>query len=470
MDPINVRYQAHSTLSKLHNDDSFVRFVLGPFGSGKSVGCAMEVFRRACLQPPGPDGIRRSRWAIVRTSYRELQDTTLRTWRDWIPPQLGTWKESQMTQVLRYQDVEAEVLFRALDRPEDVRKLLSLELTGAWLNEAREISKPIFDTLCGRVGRYPRKSQTSDVTGGWFGIVGDSNPPDNDHWIYRIFEEEKPPGFKIFHQPSGLAAEAENVENLPPEYYSRLCAGKDEEWVKVYVHGEYGFITDGKPVHPQFKTTVHVAPDFLEPRPVLPIYFGCDFGLTPAAVFGQQLPSGRWLILREIVTEDMGAERFGGLVSEALRGPYSKFSIDGWGDPAGDERSVIRENENVFSILIGQGIPISPAPSNDPVLRQEALNHLLGKLDMAGEPALTICPSCKTLIKGLSGGYRYRRLAVSGTDRFTEKPEKNHYSHICEALHYMLLGAGVGSQVMDGRITGALAAKFYPKPRVIRAL
>ena len=375
-----------------------------------------------------------------------------------------------MTLSLRFEDVEAEVLFRALDRPEDVRKLLSLELTGAWLNESREVSKPIFDTLCGRVGRYPRRSANDDTHGGWFGILMDTNPPDNDHWHYRLFEEQKPDGFKVFHQPSGLSPEAENTENLPPGYYERMCAGKDEEWVKVYVHGEYGFISDGKPVHPRFRTTVHVADDFLNPDPGREIFFGCDFGLTPAAVFGQQMATGRWQIYSEIVTEDMGAETFGGLLSEKLRGPYQNHAVEGWGDPSGDERSAIRETENVFSILLGQGIPIGPAPSNDPVLRQEALNHLLGKLDMAGQPAITICPSCTRLIKGLSGGYRYRRLQISGSDRFTEKPEKNHFSHVCEALHYMLLGAGVGAQVLDGRVSGALQAAHFPKPKVIRAL
>jgi len=34
--------------------------------SGKSSACVMELIRRASLQEPGPDGIRRSRWAVVR--------------------------------------------------------------------------------------------------------------------------------------------------------------------------------------------------------------------------------------------------------------------------------------------------------------------------------------------------------------------------------------------------------------------
>ena len=100
----------------------------------------VEIFRRACEQAPQQDGIRRTRFAIVRSTYRELQDTTLKTWLDWFPEDLGQSRlnRSEMTHLLRFNDVECEVMFRALDRPDDVKKLLSLELTGAWINEARE--------------------------------------------------------------------------------------------------------------------------------------------------------------------------------------------------------------------------------------------------------------------------------------------------------------------------------------------
>ena len=39
-------------------DDSFFRGLRGPVGSGKSVSCCIEIFRRALKQEPGPDGKR----------------------------------------------------------------------------------------------------------------------------------------------------------------------------------------------------------------------------------------------------------------------------------------------------------------------------------------------------------------------------------------------------------------------------
>ena len=42
---------------------------------------------------------------------------------------------------------------------------------------------------------------------------------------------------KVFHQPSGLADNAENLVNLTPGYYERLALGKSPEWIKVYIKG-----------------------------------------------------------------------------------------------------------------------------------------------------------------------------------------------------------------------------------------
>ena len=89
-----INYTASKTLSRFHRDDSFVRAIVGPFGSGKSVGCVMDMLMRSAGVTPGPDGIRRTRWGVVRNTYRELRDTTLRTFEEWVPQAIRTWHES----------------------------------------------------------------------------------------------------------------------------------------------------------------------------------------------------------------------------------------------------------------------------------------------------------------------------------------------------------------------------------------
>ncbi len=65
-----------------------------------------------------------------------------------------------------------------------------------------------------------------------------------------------------------------------------------------------------------------------------------------------------------------------------------------------------------------------------------------------GQPGLLISPKCKILRKGMAGGYSYRRVQVAGDERYHDKPDKNRFSHPCEAAQYMMLGAGEGSSVI----------------------
>src|SRR4051812_31450009 len=253
-------YKNAPSLYRFHTSDAFVRGAMGPIGSGKSVACVMEIMRRAGMQRPGADGRRRSRWAVIRNTYGELRDTVLKTFFDWVPPSGNApprkWSASDFTYRITEGDLDLEILFRALDRPQQVKKLLSLELTGAWVNEAREVPLTVINALQGRVGRYPSGREEGC---GWFGVIMDTNAPDTDHWWYRLFEEERPENWLLVRQPPGRATEAENIANLPPRYYANLVPGKSADWVRVYVDGQYGFVREGRPVWGEYNDRVHCA-------------------------------------------------------------------------------------------------------------------------------------------------------------------------------------------------------------------
>lgn len=463
MADVTVKYDPPRTMAAFLASHAFVRCVVGPVGSGKSSGCCVEILRRSSEQAPGPDGKRRTRWAVIRNTYAELRDTTRKTFEDWIPAVLGTWREADFIFELRYGDVVAEILFRALDRPEDVRKLLSLELTGAYLNESKEIPRAVFDMLTGRVGRFPSK-----MLGGptWFGIWMDTNPPDTDHWIYRIFEEDRPAGYELFRQPSGLSEEAENKENLPPGYYDRMCAGKTADFINVYVKGQYGFVKDGKPIYPEWNDPIHVDPA-VGPIQGAPILLGQDFGLTPAAVLAQRDPQdGQIQVFGELVSSDMGAVNFARELATKLKREWPHRVVRGWGDPAGEQRAQTDE-KTPYLIFREQGLPIHPAPTNDFTLRREAIAGLLQRLTLKGRPALVISPKCMTLRKGMAGGYCFKRVQVSGDERFQDKPDKNRFSHVCEALQYLAVGEGEDRRAVRG---AGVHERVEPSRRVRRAL
>lgn len=452
-EPRTIEYNASPTLTKFHLSDAFVRGVRGPVGSGKSTGCSWELMRRGREQIPGPDGKRHTRFAVVRNTYRELADTTLKTWLDWFPEEhLGAFNHQDMIHHIQRDDLDMEVLFRALDRPQDVKKVLSLELTGAWVNEAREVPKGIIDALGDRTGRYP-----SVRNGGctWRGVLLDTNSPDSDHWWYRLAEEERPLGWEFFSQPGGLIEvngkwvpnpHAENTDNLEPNYYETRWPGKTRDYILVYYANNYGFVQDGKPVYPEYNDAIHAAKEILQPDPRLPLYVGIDYGLTPAAVMGQRTTRGQWRWIDELVTEDMGAVRFAQVLGMVLRERYRDFKLHIYGDPSGDNRAQTDET-TPSQILQSRNIPVMAAPTNDPIIRREAVATACSRM-IDGQPGLLISPKCKVTRKGMGGGYCYRRIQVSGDERYHDVPNKNKFSHPCEAAQYMMIGAGEGDSVI----------------------
>lgn len=451
---MNINYVASPTLAEFHKDEHFVRAIMGPIGSGKSVGCVVDLFLKAFAQDPSPlSNSRKTRFAIIRNTYRELVDTTIRTFFDWFPERLGTYLKKDMTFITKIPlgdgtSAEVEILFRALDKPDDIKKLLSLELTGAWINEAREIPKQIMDMLIGRLGRYPNMR---DGGATWHGLIMDTNPPDSDHWWYKLFENDCPKSYKLFKQPSGTSPQAENIENLPKDYYITMQDGKDKEWINVYVHGNYGFVQDGKPVFSEYKDDIHYTDQEVFINPLAnTIYVGIDFGLTPAAVFGTKTPSDRWIIFDELVTEDMGASNFSRLLNEMINNKYKDYEFEIYGDPAGDQRAQTDE-VTPFQILAANGITAWPTYTNDFIIRREAVAAPLQRLDFAGNPGFQITSGAPMIRKALAGGYKYRRMAVTGADRYMDKPEKGRYSHVADALQYLMVGAGEGNSVIENK-------------------
>jgi len=476
---INFKYKPEGdTLKKFMKSDDFFRGLRGPVGSGKSVACCIEIFRRSLLQQKNAEGKRKSRWAVIRNTNPQLRTTTIKTWLDWFPE--DTWGNFAWsvpyTHRILVGELDVEVIFLALDRPEDVKKLLSLELTGVWVNEAREIPKSIIDACTMRVGRFPSMREGG---ASWYGVIADTNAPEEDHWWPimaadvpvpdHISRDEalmliKPDNWSFYTQPPALLEnkgkdgfitgyednkKSENKKNLTEKYYENIIRGKTKGWIDVYVLNKLGSIEEGKPVYHSFKEELHITKNKIDLIPGQPIWIGVDFGLTPAAVFGQRTTTGKWNILNELVCFDMGVIRFSELLRGEIAKLYKGYEVMIYGDPAGDFRSQTDER-TPFQIMRNHGLKAIPAPSNDVALRIEAVDSTLSRL-VDGSPGFNMSTDCINLKKGFNGGYHYRRLQVSG-DRYDEKPLKNRYSHVHDALQYLMMGAGEGRTMMSGKI------------------
>lgn len=463
---IDISYTASQTFQRFHTADNFVRGVRGPVGSGKSVGCIIELLNRALQQRPNKAGLRKTRWALTRATYPELKSTTIKTFGEWLPDSICPVKmnESPITATLALPLpdgtlVLAEFLFIALDKPKDLGKLLSLELTGAFVNEAKEVDQAVLDTLTSRVGRYP---SIRDGGPTWTGVILDTNSPAEDHW-YAALEKSPPDGWRFFQQPPALLRDpsaatgfvpnpnAENIQNLPNghQYYFNTLGGKDPNWIRAYVLNEYAAVRDGKPVYGEtFNERIHVAERALWPIAGKPVIVGLDFGLTPAAVF-IQLIDGQLRILDELVARRMGLTDFlNTSVLPKVAEKYSKCRRVWVGDPSGS-RAMDTDERSCFQVMHAMKMPVIPASTNAIEPRLEAVRHFLTRLVDGGKPALVLDPSCATLRNGFVNGYQYDRVQVSGEARYREKPAKNQYSHPHDALQYACLQALVAMRRQD---------------------
>ena len=433
---MEIDYTPSKVCKNFMMSDSKMRVLMGPVGSGKSVASTFEVIRRASMQEPNKQGIRKSRVAIVRETARQLQDTTIKTFHDWFPPGVcGNYMRTTKTYFFQVGDVECEIMFRALDDSDDVANLNSLELTFAWFNECRDINPDIVDAMSKRIGRFPSAKDGGPT---WFGMWGDTNPPTMDTWWYYQMEQLDPSdgvsfndnGWDVFKQPSGRSSLAENIENLPEGYYD--TQGRSEEYIRVYIDGEYGLSSAGQPVYKYFRPDYHMGEQSLRPiiNGVRPIVIGMDLGLTPAAVIGQQDPRGRVLILNEAVSSDMGVQRFvRTILKPMIYEHYTGAPVLVVTDPAGVQRAQTDERSAV-DIIKAEGLKVMPAKTNNVSARLSAVDdYLMRQVD--GDSAFLLDPRCSKLKAAMMGGYRFHKK--------NGNIEKNKHSHVAEALQYLML-------------------------------
>ena len=469
-----IDYKAPPTCGAFMQSASFGRLLAGPVGSGKTTACIFELLRRSCEQAQSSDGIRHTRWAIVRQTLRQLKDTVLKDILGWLEGMVS-YKVSDNTVYITMGDVRSEWILIPLDSPEDQQRLLSMQLTGVWMSEAIEMPVDLVDALSGRLGRYPSASMGGAT---WFGMIADTNMPTEGSEWYKFMHDSVPVDWQIFIQPGGLEKEAENLNwlhqtvetmKLPIDdekrlmqgrsYYERLARGRNADWVVRYVHAKYGNDPSGTAVFREsFNRSFHVRSD-VSPVSAAPIIVGQDFGRDPCSIIGQLDHKGRLLALEEVIAEDIGLEMH---LERALRPALMQARYLGKacamvGDPSGISKSSIYE-ETTFDVLKRMGMHAFPAPTNDIDPRLRAVEaFLLGQRD--GGPAFIIDRDrCPVLVRALGGGYRYAKTRM-GLRKLL--PEKNEYSHVMDALQYLCLAAHGGMQNM-------ITKRLTSRPRVVR--
>lgn len=441
----NLIFTPPKSLLPFLKSDKFASFVVGPLGSAKTTAAIMKIAYMAKRMAAGKDGIRRSRCVVVRNTRQMLFDTTIPDFMKWFPDgQAGSFLKTESKYILRFDDVECEVLFRGLDDANDVRRLLSLQLSFGIMDEFREIHPDVYEALVGRLGRYPDKTMVSpraewgvDVKGNPIGgcvddqgkpmkqLWGATNPPDVDTFWEKLLTAP-PDNVHVTIQPSGLSQEADWIHLLDSNYYENLAelhAG-DERWVDVYIHAKFGGSLAGMPVFRAFDSATHVAREALRPSSLFnTLIIGVDAGLSPAAVLGQVDYSGRVLVYDALTSEGMGALRF---VREKIK-PLIASKYPGYKtiviiDPAAFQRAQTDER-TVADIYKAEGFTVRPARTNGIAARLSAVDSYLTRT-VDGKSAFLLCPEgAKSLIQAMRGKYRYK---MKKNGEVEDTPEKSH--------------------------------------------
>jgi hypothetical protein len=469
---------------------AFIKFCIGPVGSGKTMAALQAGLAIAAVQGavPGPGGVRvrKARIGVIRESYPSLRSTTLKSWFRIIPESEGdfSWAAPfthKFRKIIKRDGVtgkpseilDVEFEFRAIGDQTVEEACRGWEVNAVIIDETDLQPGDLIPFLTGRIGRFSDLDPSLVVDPQ---IICVMNMPDVENHAYVLamdeqlgdLGEEEMAGLvralrgrkliETFIQPGGMEAGAENLHNLPgatPEnpdggrdYYVLQIAANQHKpgYVDRMVHNKPVPLMYGKPVNPGFNFSRHVRPCKWDRNRKLIV--GIDAKQTAAAVFLQRTIMGGINTLREVVNRDRkggivawSAETFGKMVRQAIIERFPGIREDQIRlvcDPSAfkgkdaprDERDWVMACKNA----IGFG-PIHKAKSNAASLRNEAIWKA-----QAAQDGYFIDPSCKHLIKAHLGGYRYEKHTLgTGEEKGALVIANTIYTHVADGEQYAAL-------------------------------
>ena len=414
----------HSWQIDAHEDDNQHLAICGGKGAGKSYFCIQELIACA-IEYPG------TKWIIGRQTYQSLKDTTWADFYESVPDQIiKSYNKSEMIITLVN---DSKFYGRALDNP---KKFESMVICGFLLDEADEIKKEVYDTLKSRI-RQMIMVDGKRVTPRYRTLLS-FNPPDEDHWIIELFQQDKPKGHSIYY-----CSTMNNLDNLPENYIPDLKATYSEDMQQRIIHGLPGRVHKGRPVYPSFKSGNYIWP--IEVDQKAPIFRVWDFGFNRPACLWLQYINGQARFLAELLGRQIYLENFikdgkGSIkdqpfvygLQEELFGKHPAGYKD-FCDPRGADES--DKGSTSIGILNDHGI----YPTHRRTTIKEGIKMVKEHMDTKttdGDPRLVVHPRCKNLIEGFRGGYH----RLDGMD----DPEKdNHFDHLQDCARYGLIHLGM---------------------------
>lgn len=439
-----IYYWPGPTARTAHDSKARVKYVWGPIRTGKSVWLCWRFYYLACRAARQGLSLR---GIILRDTYRNLKDTTLKTWDEWFSPLSRVSESEPRTIKLRVDenpDIEHELLFRHGQTAADAVNFLSSEYGFIGLEEigpafftssgvtSAGIAEEVFDMAISRLVQKGIDRPELAMT---------SNPPPIQHWASRRLIDAKPDFLKALNWEHYWFPPEENKQHLREGFYEELLKSLPPWVADRLVRGLRVAIYAGLPIFQKdFSERLHVRDD-LKPIPGLPLTLCVDSsGLAPAALFTQVDHKGRWLWLHELqagfldgkLVEQIGAKRFAQMCNliAGEQFPGWKFKT-GWGDPFRLEAKSDTDEKSWQQFFRAEGFELSPGVRTI-TDRIEGIRERLTTL-IDGQPGLLINrQGCPLAIEALAGGYRWGLDPVASRITGAE-PVKDIFSHTMDA-------------------------------------
>jgi PBSX family phage terminase large subunit len=397
----------------------------GGVGSGKSVVICGTILRQA-IRFGGE-------YVVARQFMPELRRTTMKAFLEMIPPDL----------LIEHRVVDAEVKIKSLSgKPATVyfvgldepAKLLSLNLSGAGIDEASEVSEEAFLLL---LNRLRNKNGLRKMY-----LVGN---PRGHNWVYKYFIAKtglkNPESYHLILAPS-----TENI-HLPDGYVQGMLDTYSIERIKRDIYGSFDSF-EGQ-VYSEFDRSVHVVRPFRIPDN-WERHIRIDHGYrNPAAILLAAIsPDGDVYVYREIYHREW-------LIRELVIG-NPKEGKKGLADFIGKETKAFKTAKIDPSTKARRGttgesdydeyrrhwpskLPVLQMAKNDVQLGIDRVKAYLKPHPKLKRPALYIFESCTNLLDEIST-YRYPELRPSeqGNKSDKEAPLKVN-DHAVDALRYLIV-------------------------------
>jgi len=191
----------------------------------------------------------------------------------------------------------------------------------------------------------------------------------------------------------------------------------------------------GEPVYgKEFSPDAHVLQKRVEPDPRYPFLLrGWDFGGNHSCVVVQYL-RGKVMVIDEFPNMGYNTRRIAREINEICHERYGEdFVFTEIIDPSGMWEGKTSDGKACGDVMRDLGLNLVPGIQDVTRRIDAVMTRVITLQD--GKPQLQINPGCHMLIQGMKGGYHYPEKETK--NQKTNRPEKNEYSHIIDALQYV---------------------------------